>query len=293
MNASVAAMSPTQGGFEERAGSTLEDVRLIATEVTLKKGRPLDGELQFFHYHYEDMRTLSATAARPDNTARSISSGLENDVSMDMIGGHAVGAWVLGDGILDGLIWGGWQTGDWFELKHDAFALAAEGGYQWNKVPWKPWLRAGYNLSSGDSDPADESHGTFYPMLPTARLYSPSILYTAMNLEDIFLSLAIKPCSVFNFKSDVHFLSLDNASDRWYLGSGPMSRNKLTDYAARSSNGESDLGVLWDATATWDVVTDVTATAYYGHLFGGDVVESFYTDQKDVNFLYLELTVSF
>ncbi len=294
LHLSVAAMSPTQGGFEEKASAGIEDIRLIATELTLKKDKFVTGtELQFFHYHYEDARLLSATAARPDNTGRFAVSGFENDVNLDMIGGHAAGAWALGEGTLDALVWGGWQTGEWFELDHDAYALAAEVGYQWSKLPWKPWVRGGYNLASGDSDASDGSHDTFYQMLPTVRLYSSSILYNAMNLEDVFVTLAVKPCAVISVKTDAHFLSLSERTDRWYLGSGAMNRNKLTDYTARASNGNDDLGVLWDVTLTWDIHPDVTASAYYGHLFGGDVVKSFYTDQKDVNFFSLEFAVNF
>jgi len=294
VNLSVAAMSPTQGGFEEKAGSGIEDIRIVATEFTIKKDRLLTGtELQFFHYHYEDARLLTVGAARPDNTARVAAAGLENDINLDMVGGHVAGALALGDGILDVLFWGGWQTGEWFELDHDAYALAAEVGYQWNTLPWKPWVRGGYDLASGDGSASDTSHDTFYPMLPTARLYSSSILYSSMNLEDIFLTLTVKPCSVISVKTDAHFLSLAERSDRWYLGSGPMNRNKLTDYTTRSSNGNDDLGILWDLTMTWDIHPDTTISAYYGHLFGGDVVQSFYTGQKDVNFFYLELAVNF
>lgn len=294
VNFSSAAFSPTQGGFEEKAGEEIEDIRLVASEVTFKKNQPFPGaEAQFFHYHYEDMRVLTASAARPDNTGRLALSGLESNVKLDVLGGHMAGAWKWGDGILDAFIWGGWQTGEWFELDHDAYALALEMGYQWTDFAWKPWLRGGYNFASGDKDAADGDHDTFYPMLTTTRQYSPSILYTSMNLEDVFASLAVKPCSVVTIKTEAHLLTLAESADRWYLGSGPMSENKLTDYTARASNGHDDLGVLWDLTMTWDVRPDVTTTAYYGHLFGADVAESFYTDQKDVNFFYWELAISF
>lgn len=294
LHLSVAAMSPTQGGFEEKASAEIEDIRLIATELTVKKDKLLPGaEIQFFHYHYEDMRLLSATAVRPDNTGRFAVSGFENDINLDMIGSHAAGTWALGEGTLDALVWGGWQTGEWFELDHDACALAAEVGYQWNKLPWKPWVRGGYNVTSGDHDASDGSHDTFYQMLPTVRLYSSSILYNSMNLEDLFVTLSVKPCAVVSVKTDAHFLSLDERSDRWYLGSGPMNRNKLTDYTARASGGKDDLGVLWDLTVTWDIRPDVTASAYYGHLFGGGVVRSFYADQRDVNFFSLEVALNF
>jgi len=44
-----------------------------------------------------------------------------------------------------------------------------EGGYQPKILPaLKPWLRGGYYYGSGDGNPNDNRHGTFFQILPTA-----------------------------------------------------------------------------------------------------------------------------
>lgn len=291
----AAAFSPTQGGFEDNAGKVIDDLRVYATEWVLKREAGLqNAELSLFYVRSEDSRRLEASSVRPDNTGRSAFIGAENDVDMDMVGGSAVGAWGVADGlVLDGLFWGVWQSGGWYELDHEAYALAAEGGLQWTRIPWKPWLRGGWNIGSGDDDPADAQHGTFYPLLPTARLYSSSILYNTMNLEDVFVSVTVKPLDKLTLKSDIHWLSLTESTDRWYVGSGAMNRSKLTDYAARASGGSDDLGTLVDLQATWELHSRVSISAYYGHFFGGDVAQRFYTRDEDADFFYLEATISF
>ncbi len=293
-HAHFAAFVPTQGGFEEGAGSSIEDIRISALEVALKKERVWPNtEALLFHYHWTDTRALDSAAARPDNTGRSVPAGLENDVDLDMIGGQFVGALPWGPGTADYLVWGGWQTGSWFELDHDAYALAAEAGYQLDRHPWKPWLRGGYNTGSGDSDPADTTHGTFYQMLPTARLYSQSILYNMMNTEDLFVMLIVKPLPAVTVRSDAHFMDLENSSDRWYVGAGPMHRSKLTDYTGRATGGEDELGTLLDLTVTWEIDAHLTLSAYYGHFDGGEVVSRFYTKDDQVDFFSLEAAVRF
>ncbi len=290
----IVGFSPTQGGFEERAHQSIKDIDLLAVEANIKKDRLIPGmEEQFFYYGYDDHRNIAATTTRLDNTGRSVTAGLASDLELHTFGGHAVGSYKLGPGVWDVLGWGAWQSGDWFELDHSAYAYALESGYQLTQVPWTPWLRAGWNVGSGDSNAADGEHGTFYQMLPTARLYSFSILYNMLNTEDAFLSLILKPKDTLTLRTEFHVLDLSEQADRWYLGSGAIHDNVLDDFAARTSNGQSDLGEMLDATLIWNVNPDVTVMAYYGHFFGGDVVKNFFTTDRSNDLAFLELTVNF
>lgn len=64
-----------------------------------------------------------------------------------------------------------WQIGDWGGLTHSAGAGAVEAGYQ-PKWKLKPWFRLGYFRSSGDGNPTDGDHNTFFQVLPTLRIYA-------------------------------------------------------------------------------------------------------------------------
>ena len=291
---SIAGFSPTQGGFEEMAGRTITDIDMIAVEANIKKDKLIPGmEEQFFYYNYNDHRNIAATTARLDNTGRSIPAGKQSDLELETFGGHLVGEYKVGPGVWDVLGWGAYQTGNWFELDQSAYAFAAETGYQFTGLPWTPWIRGGFNYGSGDDNPADGEHGTFYQMLPTGRLYSFSILYNMMNSQDAFASLILKPKDFLTVRTEFHAVSLAEKQDRWYLGSGAMHDNIADDYAARSSNGESNLGKLLDATVIWNVNPDVTLLVYYGHFMGDDVVKRFFTTQRRNDLVYAEMTFSF
>ncbi len=291
----TAVFHPTQGGFEERAGSTMNGIDVVATELTLKKdvwGRGT--EFQLLHYYYGDSRALLSTTGRPDNTGRAVLAGEESDIGIHTIGGHAATAFRLAEGVLaDGFVWGVHQSGSWFEEDVDAWAVAVEGGVQFDGCPWEPWIRGGWNAGSGDSDPRDGDHETFFQMVPTARLYSWSILYNLMNTEDAFVMLLLRPVKPLNIRMDVHFVRLAESADRWYLGSGAGESSRDIGFAVRPSNGSRDLGTLWDAQATWQFEELFSLTGYFGHFFGGDVVESLFPEQSDSNFGFLELDAKF
>ena len=290
----VSGFSPTQGGFEERAHRTIEGIDVFTAEVDLKKDKAIPGmEGELFYYHYDDHRNIAATTVRLDNTGNSVTAGDPSDVDLHTFGGHLVGYYSVGPGQWDVLGWAAFQEGKWFELDQSAHAFAAETGYQLHKMPWKPWLRAGFDYGSGDNDPADGTHETFYQMLPTARLYSFSILYNLMNTQDTFFSLILKPQDFLTVRTEFHVLSLSEKNDRWYLGSGAMHDNVLDDFAARSSGGQKSLGRLLDVTLVWNVHPDVTVVAYYGHFFGDDVVKRFFTTQRNMDFVSLETTFQF
>jgi len=43
-------------------------------------------------------------------------------------------------------------------------------GHRLSRVPWQPRVRAGAAWASGDGDPTDGTHGTFFPLLPSGAL---------------------------------------------------------------------------------------------------------------------------
>ena len=116
----------------------------------------------------------------------------------------------------DVLLWGGLQTGAWGNQDHRAYGFAAEAGYQLKNVKWQPWLRAGYWRGSGDDDPADGDHKTFFQVLPTPRQYARFPFYNLMNNEDIFAQLILKPTSKLTLRTEAHRLRLSDSADLWY-----------------------------------------------------------------------------
>jgi hypothetical protein len=177
------AARPTTGVFAvETAYRPLHDIRFAGGSWTVKRGSALPNtELSFFGIAYEDERN-------PDR------GGLAEGLEVYTLGAHAVGVYPLGPGKLDLLLWGAGQFGDYDGLDHRAGALLAELGYQLPGLFAKPWLRAGVNAASGDGDPADGEHHTFFNLLPTNHLYSGfADQVEFQNLIDAFLQLKATP----------------------------------------------------------------------------------------------------
>ena len=174
------------------------------------------------------------------------------------------------------------------------WAWAAEAGYQLPKLFLRPWLRVGYFAGSGDDNAADGLHKTFFQMIPTGRPYAQFPFFNQMNNEDLFLQAILKPAKKLAVRTDLHFLRLYEEGDRWYMGAGPTSAGgNIFGYHGRPSYGDRKLGTLLDITMAYNLTSYLSAVLYYGHVFGGDVIENIYPQEKNANFGYIEITLAF
>ncbi len=73
---------------------------------------------------------------------------------------------------------------------------------------------------SGDHDPNDSAHGTFFQLLPTPRLYARFPFFNLMNSTDGFGELILRPSKRLLTRIDVHSLHLADPNDLWYQGGG-------------------------------------------------------------------------
>jgi hypothetical protein len=264
------AVMPTQGGFARAAGSTITDIVMSGGTVS---SRPTAGtalaktQVQGFGLHYHDRRPVTQ---RPDNTGK---PALAVDVDVATFGGVIVGAYPAGPGEADVFGWTAAQTGDWYDDDHRAFALAAEGGYQWTKARWRPWVRGGVFHSSGDQSATDRRHGTFFPMLPTLRRFSQTTVYSTMNLNDRFVQLLARPRPPLGLRLDVHRLTLASAADLWYGGSGAtLGAGNNFGYVGRRSNGSRDLGTSVEMSADHALTSHISLNGFLARIYGGPVV---------------------
>lgn len=283
------AFMPTQGGFARQANTTIRDVVVGGATVS---SRPAAGagprtQVQGFGWQYHDRRRVTQ---RPDNTGRIAPAGVEVDVTT--LGGVALGAYPAGRGEVDVFAWSAWQTGDWYGDDHGAYAAALEGGYQWTRAPWRPWLRAGVFHASGDDDASDREHGTFFPILPTVRRFSQTTMYSTMNLRDVFVQAQARPRPAFGLRLDLRRLDLASASDLWYAGSGAtLTRGSVFGYVGRRSNGGTRLGTAVEASADYAFTPRVSVNAFVGHVRGGPVVTGTFA-RRSLWFTYVESVVA-
>jgi hypothetical protein len=280
------AFRPTQGGFEDAAGVSMSDLSLVSGAVTTAPGTIVPGsELQVFAHRYVDSRPVSA---RPDLSGVRVSAA---DIGITTLGAHIVGARALGTGELDVMLWTAGQFGSWYEQDHRGFGIAAEAGYQWRTTRYAPWLRSGLTWLSGDGAPADSSHGTFFPILPTVRRYSQSTLYSLMNLRDLMMQATIRPRASITVRVDGHLLALARAEDGWYAGSGATQESgRIFGYTARSSGGASRLSEVVEGSVDWRLKPRLSINGYVGVASRGPAVRASFARGPAV-FGYLETVI--
>jgi hypothetical protein len=283
------AASPTQGGFARVAGPTITDI--IITGATLSSRAPgptpRRTQLQGFGWYYADRRPVTQ---RPDNTGL---TAPEVDISMGTFGGVLVGAYPAGTGEVDVFGWTALQSGDWYGQDHLAYAGALEGGYQWTRTAWRPWLRAGYFRASGDENGTDDEHGTFFPLLPTVRRFSQTTLYSTMNVNESFVMVQARPRETLGLRLDVRRVDLASAADLWYAGSGAtLGEGSVFGYTGRRSNGSTQLGTSVEASADYAITPRVAVNTFLGTIGGGPVVTGTFQGHR-LWYGYVETAIGF
>lgn len=283
-----AAFQPTQGGFEDAAGVSIDDIRLLSAALSPPLGSVVPRtDVQAFVHHYRDTRQVSQ---RPDNTGR---SAADVDVSIPTWGISAVGRHPVGAVAVDTVAWLAVQRGHWYEQQHRAWAVATEAGVQWTTAPWQPWLRAAWLRGSGDEQAGDNRHGTFFPVLPTSRKYALSTLYTTANIDDLFVQAIVRPTPRLLVRGEAHRLRLASGADRWYAGAGAtQQRGRLFGLVVRPSGNVSGLGQIYEGMADVTVHRHLSVNGYVGHMRGGPVVRSIFTG-RGLTYAYFETVLSY
>ncbi|MBI4473125.1 MAG: alginate export family protein, partial [Acidobacteria bacterium] len=171
-NVTFMAARPTEGVFQVKGMREL-DVDIVYGAFTKTTSSIGAGEGRIFATYYRDGRDVLKT----DNRPLPVRSLDRHSIGITTVGGNYAGVFRAGIGNADVLFWGALQTGIWGTLHHRANAFASELGYQLVNTKLQPWLRIGYFRGSGDGDPSDEIHRTFFQELPTPRPFARFPLY--------------------------------------------------------------------------------------------------------------------
>ncbi|MEW6732859.1 MAG: alginate export family protein [Acidobacteriota bacterium] len=281
---------PTEGVFQLRSLKEL-DVDLFYGALTKPfKGKSSESEARFFTLHYHDGRG----AVKTDNRPLSARIADTENIRLTTLGGHYIGVYKAGESKVDLLVWGAGQVGDWGNLSHQAGAIAVEAGFQPGKFATriKPWIRTGYFRSSGDGNPSDNNHTTFFQILPTPRIYARFPIYNLMNNQDVFAQLRLNPHSRLSLRTDVRYLRLSNERDLYYQGGGAFQKGTFG-YVGRPSGGKKSLGTLIDLSADYNITSRTGLTFYIGGLKGSSVASSIYPRSNSAHLAYFELTQRF
>ena len=281
------------GGFEyNTAFSELKDVDIFGGFMTLKDHFLIDHtEIRIFCIYFRDDRDV----------AKSVTGGT---LDIPAVGASWTGAYTgLGPGTIDTLVWGCYQWGDWGVTGHSAYAVIGEVGYKFQEVRLQPWLRIGVAHASGDDDPEEGTHKSFFGMAPTNHKYYGYMDTTAFsNLVNFYQQLILKPAEKVLVQMDGHIFWLHDTHDSWYAGSG-ATRNDVFGYTggfnatsgttSRLTGGEGFIGSELDLTAKYEASKHVGFEATYGHFFGAAGARAVFPENGHGNWLSITALVTF
>lgn len=272
-----------QGVFNMNGNPELNvDLQYLALTHPAAKGHVLG---RVFALGYHDGRT---GLTKTDNRALPVRAADHANIRIGTYGGNLLASVPAGPGQFDFLFWGAAQNGAWGVETHKAGAAAIEGGYQFGNISTKPWLRGGWFRSSGDSNPSDGTHNTFFQVLPTPRVYARLPFYNLMNSTETFVQALDKPIKRLALRSDLHWLQLTSPHDLWYLGGGAFD-NKVFGYVGRPANGATSLASVADLSANWMTTKTVDLNFYYAYAQGKTVVGAIYPSDRNMQYGYVEL----
>lgn len=291
LNFTLLAARPTRGVFQVDGWGELNANVFYGALTGQMPGKRTSGEWRLFGLGYSDYRDAVVKA---DNRLLAVRTADGGHINIGTYGGHYLQTIQSSQETTDFLFWGAFQTGSWGKLTQRSGAFAAEAGWQPGPkgAPLRavrPWLRGGYNYGSGDGNPNDATHGTFFQVLPTPRVYARFPFFNMINSRDVFGELILRPSKAVTIRTDLHSLALANRHDLWYSGGG-MFQPWTFGYTGRPSNGQAGLATLYDASADYNLNPHASIGAYYGHAAGKLVIQAIYPNGRNANFGFFELT---
>jgi hypothetical protein len=281
------------GGFDyNTAFEELDDVDLFGGVMTLKDDFLIDNtDIRIYGIYFRDDRDVAQT----------VTGGT---LGIPAVGASWAGAYPgIGPGTLDMLVWGCYQWGDWGATDHSAYAVVAEGGYKFQDLCLQPWLRLGVALASGDDDPEEGTHKSFFGMVPTNHKWYGYMDTTALsNLINFYQQLILKPAEKVVVQMDGYLFWLHDSNDSWYAGSGATSNdvfgfvggyNASSGTTARLTDGEGFIGGELDLTAKYEASKYVGFEATYGHFFGAAGAKAVFSENGQGDWFSIQTVVKF
>lgn len=279
------AARPTVGVFNTDGWGHVDDVTVLYGALTIPAKLGGDaGEARLFALWYEDPRDVLKTDNRPLDARQADAEALR----ITTLGGHLLQVFPTPSGPVDLLLWGALQTGAWGTLDHSATAAALELGFQPRVAGLRPWLRLGLFRGSGDADPLDADHDTFFQVLPTPRPYARFPFYDFNNTTEVFADLTLLPRDAVTVRAGVHGVRLSEAADLWYVGGGPFEDDTFG-YTGRPSGGARGLATVLDLSLAVSPVRWATVEGYAAVALEKNVIRSIYPGAGHGRLAYLEV----
>lgn len=173
---------------------------------------------------------------------------------------------------------GVWQTGEFGAKDIRAWTLASHIGYLAKSLPWTPRFALKANVTSGDRDPRDNKLETFNPLYPNLSYFNDAALIAPENHTDVHPFVTVRPIEKLELSAGVGRFWKTQRADAVYRGPGVV---------VASTSRSRDVGVQWDASATWRPTQTLEIRGAYVRAEAGTVLAA--TGGQDTNFFMLSL----
>jgi hypothetical protein len=288
-NFTFVAAAPTRGVFQADGWGWNKTALGYASFTRSWGRRNYTGESRVLGLYYHDWRRVSKT----DNRPAAVRSSDPAAVRIGTFGGHMLHAIDARAGKVDLVLWGVGQIGRWGLQHHGAGAIDAEMGFQPNVLPeLKPWVRGGFYWGSGDANPTDNKHGTFFQVLPTPRPFARFPFFNLINNRDWCGILVLRPHDKITVSSEFHALRLSSRNDLWYLGGG-VFQPWTFGYVGRNTASSRSLANLYDTSVEYRLNPSIELAGYFGYAQGLAAPAAIYPRGKDGQLGYLEVLYRF
>ncbi len=278
-----ALLRPTRGIFDLRGSDQLTKVTTVYASWTFSPDPQTDARI--FALYYRDSRK-PPSVVKLDNRPLTIRQADSEPISILTLGGHILRALPDNRGQTDFLAWGAWQFGDWGQLKHRAFALSVEFGHQW-QGKCRPWLRLGASLSTGDGNPNDAYHRTFFQILPSPSQNALPPIFNLMNSRTLFAQLKLQLSRKANLQLVTHWVWLSRKADFWYSGAGAFNNSHFGFFGLQGS--ERRVLNMVGLTLNYRADPSTAWSLYLARIWGKGVVRTNFAGNS-ANYAYLQAT---
>ncbi|HET7207004.1 MAG TPA: alginate export family protein [Terriglobales bacterium] len=287
-NVTLLAARTSKGVFQTDAMGEL-DVDIFYGAFSREFPTPhTDSQLRFFALGYHDGRNV----LKADNRSLAAREADTSDIRIGTFGvSYALVTPLPHIGKWDLVVWGAQQIGHWGVLTHRANSGTFELGWRPPIGRIHPWLRAGAFFSSGDANPNDGKHTTFFQPLPTQQLYARMPFYTLENTEDYTGQVIVQPTKKLGLRTEIHKVKLHQINDAWYLGTGAF-QNTSFGYDALANNHHRGLGNYVDINASYSFNPHFEVSYYIGAMSGKGAETDRLKGRKS-GFTYLEMVYRF
>jgi hypothetical protein len=176
--------------------------------------------------------------------------------------------------------------------KIDAYSIAVDGGYT-APIEFSPRVNLGFDVASGDRDPANPNKDTFNQLFPLGHAYLGYIdVVGRENIIDLHPGVGVQLiknadfAKLVTFQTNFHEFWRESSEDALYNASGGVQQAAVAGVGAKYVGSELDL------LLNWQVDRHLSAYTGYSHFFAGTFLRDT-GPHNNIDFFYAAVNYSF